>query len=44
MCDSKESRRLAQIKVEPEAEERTCCDRAAETEAKAALKRVGSAS
>ena len=38
VCDNKESRRLALMKVEPEAEERACSDRVAETEAKAALK------
>ena len=43
VCASNESRRLAQIKVEPDAEERACCDKVAEAEAKAALKSVGSA-
>ena len=43
MCANKESRRLALIKVDPEAEERAYSDRVAEAEAKAALKRVGSA-
>ena len=42
MCARRESRRLARINVEQEAEERACCDKVAEAEDKAALKSAGS--
>ena len=42
MCAKRESRRLAHMNVEQNAEECACCDKVAEAEAKAALKSAGS--